>query len=321
MGNNVAMTMPPNDGNYGVGPTEGHPTPPIDPSPSRQPYTGGQDGLQRRWRQHRAPKPPKLPRVLAFLTLLTVIGLVAVRIASSPAGLEGAWNSLYETIVAVPQDNYESDTTPLARAPDVDSPNDSYGFMHLTRDDSGGEVPVRWSSCEVIPYVVNPQHGDEQFEDYVQKAVDEIAELTGLTFKYEGLSDEPPKIDRGTRVEQYGDRTAPVIIQFADEDAIPDLEGDIAGLANVARVELPGSKDPVYVSGAVYLDRELLDMRGRDGEPGYLPVLRHELGHLVGLDHIDDTDQLMFPAPRVTTYQDGDRTGLAQLGEGPCFSH
>jgi hypothetical protein len=76
------------------------------------------------------------------------------------------------------------------------------------------------------------------------------------------------------------------------------------------------------VTGTVSLDAtelpELLE------DPDDVPVVRaivlHELGHLVGLAHVDDDTQLMYPEAQraVTDYADGDLTGLARLGAGPC---
>ena len=55
------------------------------------------------------------------------------------------------------------------------------------------------------------------------------------------------------------------------------------------------------------------------GVPVYVPVLQHELGHVVGLDHIGDPDQMMRPSSSdVLTLQEGDLAGLAQLGQGAC---
>jgi predicted Zn-dependent protease len=69
----------------------------------------------------------------------------------------------------------------------------------------------------------------------------------------------------------------------------------------------------------VSLDTTLLRDRDHAGVPAYVPVLRHELGHLLGLDHIDDRGQPMYPTTgAVVTYQDGDLAGLARLGKGAC---
>ena len=49
-------------------------------------------------------------------------------------------------------------------------------------------------------------------------------------------------------------------------------------------------------------------------------VVEHELGHLVGLAHVNDATQIMYPraSPRVLGYRAGDLTGLAALGRGAC---
>ena len=45
----------------------------------------------------------------------------------------------------------------------------------------------------------------------------------------------------------------------------------------------------------------------------------HERGHLVGVNHVTDTKQLMYPeAGHVQTYGPGDLRGLAIEGSGSC---
>ena len=47
-------------------------------------------------------------------------------------------------------------------------------------------------------------------------------------------------------------------------------------------------------------------------------VIQHELGHLLGLDHVDDAGQLIYSETRggVTGFGSGDLNGLAALGGG-----
>ncbi len=48
-------------------------------------------------------------------------------------------------------------------------------------------------------------------------------------------------------------------------------------------------------------------------------IIEHELGHLVGLDHVSAPDELMFRNNvGLTSYGPGDLRGLALLGQGPC---
>ncbi|WP_422677956.1 matrixin family metalloprotease [Blastococcus brunescens] len=47
----------------------------------------------------------------------------------------------------------------------------------------------------------------------------------------------------------------------------------------------------------------------------------HEIGHLVGLDHVSDRTQLMYPsAGHTLDFASGDLAGLAALGDGECMT-
>ena len=49
-------------------------------------------------------------------------------------------------------------------------------------------------------------------------------------------------------------------------------------------------------------------------------VIQHELGPLLGLNHVDDPSQLMYKnAIDTSAYGVGDLTGLAHLGAGDCI--
>nr|WP_246304049.1 matrixin family metalloprotease [Nocardioides thalensis] len=72
-----------------------------------------------------------------------------------------------------------------------------------------------------------------------------------------------------------------------------------------------------YVTGSVTLDTDLDADLDSDVARG---VLLHELGHLVGLDHVSDRDELMYAdGTFVRDFGPGDREGLVRLGEGRCF--
>ena len=78
----------------------------------------------------------------------------------------------------------------------------------------------------------------------------------------------------------------------------------------------------VYVTGSVTLDSQ--DIGALAAAPATrataLGVITHELAHLVGLDHVDDPTQLMYPTTSVTRtgFGAGDLAGLAALGTGEC---
>jgi predicted Zn-dependent protease len=53
-------------------------------------------------------------------------------------------------------------------------------------------------------------------------------------------------------------------------------------------------------------------------------LLLHELGHAVGLRHVSDDSQVMYPVIGKTSpagYAAGDRTGLAKVGRGAGCMH
>jgi predicted Zn-dependent protease len=61
-------------------------------------------------------------------------------------------------------------------------------------------------------------------------------------------------------------------------------------------------------------------IQAREGDASVRAVLMHELGHVVGLAHVDDRHELMYPkgSSHLTTWGPGDRAGLAALGSGDC---
>src|SRR5687768_13317874 len=64
------------------------------------------------------------------------------------------------------------------------------GFSFLARAYGGG--PVRWNPCTQIHYVVNAALAPTGSMEDVHGAIGRISSATGITFAYDGLSDERP---------------------------------------------------------------------------------------------------------------------------------
>ncbi|WP_245853108.1 matrixin family metalloprotease [Blastococcus aggregatus] len=195
----------------------------------------------------------------------------------------------------------------------------THAFTALQAD---GVTPVAYDPCRPIHYVVNGLGAPPGGEPLVHAAVARIAEVTGLRFVHDGASDELLLPDRPVyQPERYGDRWAPVLIAWQTEQEEPALAGDVVGQAGSAGVSLGGGPT-VYVTGTVALDAPQITpvLERRSGRAVVEAIVLHELGHLVGLAHVDDATQLMYPEVQseLTELATGDLTGLARLGAGRC---
>ena len=218
----------------------------------------------------------------------------------------------------VPTPGFGEEPSRLRRAEPPAVPSDEYAFLETY----GSGEPVGWSPCRPIHVVVNLDGAPPGFLAELFAVLGDITELTGLVFVYDGETTEEPDLSRESfQPERYGDRWAPVLVAWTDDDKVSDMEEDVVGLAmSESRGDLTTGVVS-RVSGEVYLDTEL--RRYPDdptGQEAWVSVLHHELGHLIGLDHVDATDQLMYPedSGRLRSFQEGDRTGLYELGQGAC---
>lgn len=178
----------------------------------------------------------------------------------------------------------------------------------------GSDEPVSWNPCRPIRYVVNPDGAPDDWEDLVDEAVQDIEDASGFRFEDTGTSDEREFDDRIVAA-----RPLPVLIGWADEDEVPGLAGDVAGLGGSISEEV--NRHVTYVTGRVILDSELFEDLDRQigGSAQMRAIITHELAHVVGLDHVDDKGELMYPdTTDRTRLGPGDLKGLALLGAVDC---
>lgn len=221
--------------------------------------------------------------------------------------------------MAPPPGQGEADA-PLGVPPAVADHAAPHEFTESQTESDGSTVPVTWSPCRAIHYVVDPTGAPPDFPDRTAAAIAEVSAATGFAFVNDGTVVEPASASREPyQPDLYGDRWAPALIRFADATAIPEFATEHVGLGGPVGVRATPDGPLHFVSGFAYLDTDLLTSPDVTGEPAYVPVLRHELGHMVGLAHVDDPTQLMYAERNaVTTFQAGDRAGLAELGRGSC---
>lgn len=204
--------------------------------------------------------------------------------------------------------------------PVTGAPTGKHAFIKITGDGR----PVAFDPCRPIHYVVNPTGMPDRGLELVRKAVEEISSASGLAFEEDGVTLESlVEVREPRQPERYGDRWAPVLIGWADATSFPLVSGDIAGIASNSGVAPDGPGSERFVTGQVALDRDwFAEAMARPGGGGVArAVVMHELGHLVGLDHVSDPGELMAEsASGATELGPGDRQGLAAVGAGRCWT-
>lgn len=288
-----------------------------------------------------------LPRTLAVVGTAAVLFLVLAPLLpgrDEPSPVPSASPASTPTAMLRPDVVHDLRPAPglaesvdrLRPAVEAAATDEQFAFLEQHTD-----APVRWSPCRAIHVVINPGSAPRAFEAKTLLLLEELSDATGLVFVYDGVTAERVDIDRDDyQPQMYGGRWAPVLIGFGELD---EHGVDYLGLAqNLTRssTELEDAWDgwdPLddvgfdvahgaaydealgYVSGTIVLDPSVLDLEPVAGEMAWTGVLRHELGHLVGLDHVEDPMQIMHAWQwGIRTYADGDRAGLAVLGAGAC---
>jgi hypothetical protein len=264
----------------------------------------------------------KYRNLIAPAVLLLLLG--AVSVAYLQRGGDSV-ASVFEPPTPRPSDyppvDEEVADAPLGTPPPAPASPAAFEFI-ATQDE--GDAPVTWDPCRPIRYVVNPAGAPPGADALVDEAIARASAATGLVFVNEGTTDEPWKKDRDPyQPDRYGEKWAPALIAWSNETEVPGLAGYIAGLGGPTARSVPGDAagTMAYVSGQVVLDAS--DLGVAIGQPGgadgVRSVIQHEVGHMVGLDHVADPTQLMFSESTVLDWGSGDLAGLHELGSGPCF--
>jgi hypothetical protein len=305
-----------------VAPAPVAPAPAAWSPPAWSPPPGGPPGYGPApgWPPPGAPVPPSAGSgggLWALFAVLTVVALAAV--------------AFMVVAVAVTVGDDDPDTRGsdpvaaeeagrrLAPEPPIPATDGPHAFFHVEPDGD----PVAWDPCDPIRYVVNDARAPEGAMEILDEAIALVEQATGLVFVDEGATDETVPVGDEDRPDsdpgRYGDGWSPVLISWTDAMAEPELDG-AAGLAS-PRWREAASGERVYVTGYVELAGDVAArLIARGGRDDVLGIMMHELGHLVGLQHVAPADHVMTDDPRSTpsVWASGDLVGLAAVGRGEC---
>ena len=192
------------------------------------------------------------------------------------------------------------------------------GQYEVARTNSDGS-PVRWDPCAPIRYVVSLRHAPTFALAEIANAVRAVEAESGLDFVYQGTTTERPPRDYASL--RYGPGPLPVLISFATSEELPFGSPTASGWGQAVRATHPTTGHERYVSGQVVLRPSGWTAGLTSTNPLELMV-RHELGHVVGLDHVPVTTEIMGIGGNGSArrWGPGDRAGLAKIGRaGGCL--
>lgn len=237
-----------------------------------------------------------------FLAAFVVVGTLLVAIAALQPGSQLLTAA---RLLGIAPDVY-------GNPPEYARGEGEFAFMQTQR---GSDEPVGYDPCEPITYAVNTAGAPHDWQDLVEAGVEHTEWATGLDFTYEGETDDRP-FNPWQPISRAG-RNEPVVIGWAGPEEFPGLAGHVAGLGgSVVRSE--GLGRAYYDTGSIVLDMGLFGDH-RVSRDELQAIVDHEFGHLVGLDHVDSTNELMHGSSTAhRTYGDGDREGLGRLGSIAC---
>lgn len=194
-----------------------------------------------------------------------------------------------------------------------------------------GSGKDRWNPCKPITWRINANGGHPAQVSDFQAAFAEMSRATGFQFVY-----------RGTTTKKVGQRRRPgyanILVDWGKEKQYRDLNGSTVGMAygrggwlhkrrfieaTMSDVLLDSADILTFVDGIVEYAPEGALTAPEANTLNSNRVLMHELGHVMGLGHVDYSDvgtQMMAPYASADHPQAGDLAGLRSLGAiNPCI--
>lgn len=209
-----------------------------------------------------------------------------------------------------------TNTNSSAQAGSTDPTASAVGAYSLHFNTDGSLV--RWNPCQPITWKANLALAPVGALEEIQTAVNRLAAATGMTFQFGGTTNVIPN-----DAWLHGKADARTIVVAWTSKEATDLFADTAD-GEGGWYEQGTSANGEVWTWQIVRGYVLMDVGGTvDYAAGFGAgvsrgaLLMHELAHAVGLSHVDDATQLMYPTlsrATVADYGSGDLLGLGKVG-------
>ena len=217
---------------------------------------------------------------------------------------------------------------------------DGPGYKFFRSGGNPKKPGAYWNPCSTVTYGIDFTYAKRKGlraareEARWRSAVAEVAAAMGMKFRYEGRIKS-----RAKRFQPRSASGVDLIITYGNDRRGGrygygrTLAGSVAGVAGISWRRVSRAAQVTY--GYVVIDAKDV---ARNTDATSVPfdprpaaqrspdvaraLYMHEFGHAVGLDHVRDRRQLMYPrlqSDRPDTLGAGDRRGLRKLGAQRCF--
>lgn len=167
--------------------------------------------------------------------------------------------------------------------------------------------PARWNPCGPLVWKIAGIHPSRRLRLTARKTFEQVSAITGLRFAYAG---------RATSAEFIAPSRNTIVVGATANLGMVNA----GGMTNLFYESTPGGG--WAISGArVAINPIVLPGKTRFSSM-LMPIVLHEVGHAMGLAHVADSSEIMYPqVVKTTRYTPGARGLLRRLGSAMgCLS-
>jgi len=166
---------------------------------------------------------------------------------------------------------------------------------------AAGSTAPPAARCRAVHYVLNPTLSPPSALRDIQQAARRVSEVSGLGFVYDGQTGERPTRARSNlQFDGVTSAPLPVLVAWAASNDASIWRGGQFSAYGLATAAAWDEASGTLTGGWVYLNAGIQLPSGFADHASWGGVLMHEFGHLLGLNHAQGRDEMMYPDVTIT---------------------